>query len=64
MKKLNLKNEKVLGYIGMATTLLGVGITLVDNVVEERSLDIKIGNKVAEALKHFEIKDLGISDKE
>lgn len=43
-------NKKVIKVIGLAATILGAGVSLVQNWVSEKNLDDKISEKVAEAL--------------
>ena len=43
-------NEKAIKAIGLATTILGVGVSLISNWVNEKNLDAKIAEKVAKAV--------------
>ena len=43
-------NEKAIKAIGLATTVLGVGVSLISNWVNEKNLDAKITEKVAKAV--------------
>ena len=43
-------NEKAIKAIGLATTVLGVGVSLISNWVNEKNLDAKIAEKVAKAV--------------
>lgn len=43
-------NKNVLTFIGLATTIVGMGINIISDKVDARMMDIKIEEKVAEAL--------------
>ena len=43
-------NEKAIKAIGLVTTILGVGVSLVSNWVNDKNLDAKIVEKVAKAV--------------
>ena len=43
-------NEKAIKAIGLVTTILGVGVSLVSNWVNDKNLDAKIAEKVAKAV--------------
>lgn len=43
-------NEKAIKAIGLATTVLGVCVSLISNWVNEKNLDAKIAEKVAKAV--------------
>lgn len=45
-----MNKEKAIKIIGVVTTLAGVGVSLVSAWVGEQQTDIKIAEKVAEAL--------------
>jgi len=51
-------NRKVIKVIGVAATIIGFGVTLVSDWVNEQKMDEKIGEKINEALtmgnKEFE----------
>lgn len=41
-------NKKAIKIIGMATTLIGIGVNLVSDWVEDKQMDEKIAEKVLE----------------
>ena len=43
-------NEKAIKAIGLVTTILGVGVSLVSNWVNDKNLDAKIAEKVEKAI--------------
>ena len=43
-------NEKAIKAIGIVTTVLGVGVSLISNWVNDKNLDAKIAEKVAKAV--------------
>lgn len=43
-------NSKVMKIAGIALTIVGAGVSLATNVLEEKKLDAKVTEKVAEAL--------------
>lgn len=43
-------NEKVIKAIGIATTVAGVGVSLISTWVNDKNLDAKIAEKVAKAI--------------
>lgn len=43
-------NNKALKVMGIVTTIVGVGLSLVTKYVEDKTLDHKIGEEVAKAL--------------
>ena len=43
-------NQKVMKIAGIALTIVGAGVSLATNVLEEKKLDAKVAEKVAEAL--------------
>ena len=43
-------NEKAIKAIGIVTTVVGVGVSLVSNWVNDKNLDAKITEKVAKAV--------------
>ena len=45
-----MEQQKNIKIAGMALTLLGAGITLITNELDDRKLDLKVAEKVAEAL--------------
>ena len=49
-------NEKAIKAIGIATTLVGVGVSLVSNWVNDKNLDAKIAEKVAKAVTENAVK--------
>ena len=49
-------NEKAIKAIGLATTILGVGVSLVSNWVNDKNLDAKIAEKVEKAITENEKK--------
>ena len=49
-------NEKAIKVIGIATTLVGVGVSLVSNWVNDKNLDAKIAEKVAKAVTENSVK--------
>ena len=55
-------NEKVIKGIGIATTVIGLGVTVLTDWVNEQKIDAKISDKVAEAIRILEeIKNKGMS---
>jgi len=50
MKKLFMNKDKLMKVIGISTTILGFGITLADNWINEKKMDDKISEKVKKAL--------------
>ena len=49
-------NEKAIKAIGIATTLVGVGVSLVSNWVNDKTLYAKIAEKVAKAVTENAVK--------
>ncbi|CAK7007495.1 MAG: hypothetical protein EUB_01557 [Eubacterium sp.] len=47
-------NEKVIKGIGIATTVIGLGVTVLTDWVNEQKIDAKISDKVAEAIRILE----------
>ena len=45
-----MSNKKLVKGIGFATTIIGVGISLITNWVSDKKLEIEIEEKVAKAL--------------
>ena len=49
-------NEKTIKIIGVATTAVGLSITLINNWVADKTMDLRIAEKVAEALANIDWK--------
>lgn len=45
-----MKNEKIIKVLGIVTTVLGAGLSLVSSWVQNKELDTKINESVAKAL--------------
>lgn len=45
-----MKNDKLIKIIGIAATVVGVGVSLVSNWVNDKNLDMKVDEKIAKAL--------------
>ena len=45
-----MKNDKLIKIIGIVTTVVGVGVSLVSNWVNDKNLDMKVNEKIAKAL--------------
>ena len=43
-------NEKILKILGVVTTILGVGVSLITNWIGDKNLDNKVNEAVAKAL--------------
>lgn len=56
--KLKFDEAKVLKIAGISTTVLGMGIAIVDAFVEDRNLDSRVSEKVAEAMKNFKVEKI------
>lgn len=56
--KLKFDETKILKIAGIATTVLGMGITIVDGIVADRNLNNKVSEKVAEAMQNFKVENL------
>lgn len=50
-------NKKIIESIGLATTVISLGMTLLSNWVDEKKMDEKIEEKVNEALAEREKSD-------
>ena len=50
-------NEKAIKAIGLVTTILGVGVSLVSNWVNDKNLDAKIAKKKKKAITENAKKD-------
>lgn len=45
-----MKNEKVLKIVGVAVTVAGAALSVASSLIDEKKLDGKVAEKVAEAL--------------
>lgn len=44
-------NEKIVKILGIGITIVGAGISVLSEVINEKKLDNKLDSKIAEALK-------------
>lgn len=49
-----MKHEKAIKMLGVATTILGFGITFVESWISDKQMDDKIAEKVKEALIKYD----------
>ena len=46
-------NEKIVKILGIGITIVGAGISILSEVINEKKIDNKLDSKIAEALKRM-----------
>ena len=46
-----MKSEKVIKNVGLAVSLIGMGLSVVSSILDDKKLDMKIAKQVSEQLK-------------